>query len=371
MSLPKNNFSKPMLKAPKMPKRPGEKYFEVSRKWQGMPTAEITGSRIWAGFMSGGNMYPDEYNYSLLIYSDDGGMSWSRPTFVLESDKRLFMRVCNVLLWCEPSGRLRVFWTETRISDQFGTDGRRTAYSDTYYGVWTAVCDDPSGDAPVFSEPQRLSDGIVRNKPTVLPDGSWLLPICDRGRLKFRYLVSADGGKTFTAVSGALKTEFKCDDDQAAVLRSDGVLWALARTGKGRLSQTFSADGGVNWTPVGFSLLDNPSSRFFLGKMPSGRILLINHYDYFDNSGVSKGKINLTAMLSDDDGQTWRYRFRIDSRQCANPDAAVLQDGRVLIIYEREHKAITAAFLSEADIMHGKICTHGSFLCRDISVAGK
>jgi len=68
-------------------------------------------------------------------------------------------------LWTASAGRLWIFFNQSMA--QF--DGRS--------GVWAAICENPDAAKPVWSAPKRLWHGFTLNKPTVLSNGDWLLPI--------------------------------------------------------------------------------------------------------------------------------------------------------------------------------------------------
>ncbi|MBO4548950.1 MAG: exo-alpha-sialidase, partial [Abditibacteriota bacterium] len=64
--------------------RPEDPRFDESlRRFQGVPTIAVTrGGRIYLGWYAGGTTEPHIDNYNLLVYSDDGGRTWSRPLMV-------------------------------------------------------------------------------------------------------------------------------------------------------------------------------------------------------------------------------------------------------------------------------------------------
>ena len=82
----------------------------ATRKWQGVPTIEKTGHRLWAAWFSGGKYEPCIHNYAILAYSDDEGQSWVDPYALIEGDPSQHMRVFDPQLWRAPDGRLWLFW---------------------------------------------------------------------------------------------------------------------------------------------------------------------------------------------------------------------------------------------------------------------
>ncbi|WP_431242692.1 exo-alpha-sialidase [Flavobacterium sp. P21] len=83
--------------------------------------------------------------------------------------------------------------------------------------------------------------------------------------------------------------------------------------------------------------------------MRSGRLLLIAN-----NSTIRR---DLKAFLSDDDGKTWKYSLKIDSRYWVSyPDAVEDEDGVLKVVYDFERKPTGTIYyltFSENDILTG------------------
>ena len=124
----------------------------------------------------------------------------------------------------------------------------------------------------------------------------------------------------------------------------------LVRTTYG-VGHALSYDGGKTWTGEGPSGISGPNSRFHIRRLKSGRLLLINHYNF-------TGRSHLTAMLSDDDGKTWPHKFLLDERKDVSyPDAVEDKDGSIYVIYDRSRrgaKEILMARFVEEDIIAGE-----------------
>lgn len=325
-----------------------------ARHWQGIPGIELApNGRLWAAFYSGGkNEGPD--NYVALVTSRDGGRTWSDLAYVIDPPGNV--RAYDPCLWHDGMGRMWLFWAQS-----YGWyDGR--------CGVWASVCSDSSSDLPDWSKPRRIADGIMMNKPTVMKNGDWLLPIA-LWASEPSYLnelpeqcytnvyVSQDCGETFS-LRGAADIPNRSFDEHMLVERSDGSLWMLVRAFYG-IGESLSMDGGRSWSPGKPSPLGGPNARFFIRRLLSGRLLLVNHYGF-------QGRSHLTAMLSDDDGLSWRGSLLLDERaEVSYPDGVQDQDGCIYVIYDRERdkaKEILLAIFTEADIEAGTCITEKAAL---------
>ncbi|MCA8995296.1 MAG: exo-alpha-sialidase, partial [Planctomycetaceae bacterium] len=123
------------------------------------------GGRLWACWVAGGDS-PEAF--FVLATSDDNGETWSKPRLVVNAQSPELPRRRSILvgnLWTDPLGRLWLIFDQSM--DMF--DGRA--------GVWAALCENPDADVPQWSEPRRIWHGVTLNKPTVLSNGTWMLPI--------------------------------------------------------------------------------------------------------------------------------------------------------------------------------------------------
>lgn len=344
---------------------PGEQYAPENRKWQGCPTlARTPAGRLWAGWYSGGICEPDERNYNLLVYSDDGGITWSDPVLVIDSRPKLHLRAMDIQVWMDPADRLWVFWTQTADSEQKDENGRCLEYADGIFGVWAVTTMDTASSKPSWTQPVRISDGFLRCRPTVLSNRKIIMCPYDWIHDRYTYNISSDNGDSWMRCLGPVKTGSRCCFDETMIIeRKDGILWMLARTVQGALAQSFSCDGAQSWLPAGLSRIANPSSRFWIGRLRSGRMLLINHHNF-------TGRNRLAAFLSEDEGETWPWMLLLDERcNVSYPDAVECPDGSILCIYDRERIGtgeILLAKFTESDIRSGKVGSRGSFLKRTV-----
>lgn len=322
------------------------------RIWQGIPSVEVTkGGRIYVAFYSGG--VSEEIGNYVLLYKSEDGISFSEPIAVaIEEGRRCF----DPGLWIDPLGRLWFTWAR-HPGD----------------GLYGAICDEPDAPRPKFGEPFFIGYNVMMHKPTVLSDGAWLFPLAvwsncytdgdnaDKTKGSFAY-ETTDNGKTFRP-KGYADVPNRSFDENAVFERKDGSLVMYVRTQSG-IGAAFSHDGGKTWTNEKECVLPGPCSRFFIRRLASGRVLLLNN-------DAGKERRNLTAFLSEDDGETFPYKLLLDERtEVSYPDAKEAEDGFLYIVYDRERgsfkksyaetaacaREILLARVREADILAGRPC---------------
>ena len=341
-------------------------YGDAFRLWQGIPSVEVThGGRIFVTFYSGGRS-EEAGNFCLLVESRDGGMTFSPPVAVVAPD--LASRCFDPCLWTDPRGRL--WWTVNEAPA-----GKTVGY----------ICDSPDRDPLVFSAPVVIGGEVMMNKPTVTRSGDWLFPVAvwseglknpfpsaARDRRPFVYR-SRDEGRTFQRLSGPV-VEDRSYDEHMLLEKKDGTLVLYSRTKYG-IAKSISRDGGETFSPGADSGIPGPSSRFFIRALPSGAWLMINHVNFTKRN-------NLAALISFDEGETWQGPLMLDERPSVSyPDAALMPDGSVLAVYDRERgcfKPSEADALASAreillcrffpeDIPGGKATRPGSFFRRVVN----
>jgi len=350
---------------------PDSPYADERRTFQGIPSIDITpGGRLYTVFYTGTDT-EGAGNYLLLQYSDDRGQHFSRP-FLAVIPRAFGVRCFDPVLWSSPDGRLHLFWNQS-----FGFfDGRS--------GVWCATCGNPDDPQPSFAPPRRVANGVMMCKPIALHNGQWLLPAavwrlrpyydqpdCDGhtgwhgdNRVEgFHHLPdeispnvyrSTDRGESWT-LYGRSKTEWFTFPEHMVAEKRDGSLamYIRAHGADNRLGYAESTDGGATWTEAVSSPIYNPNSRFCLRRLPSGRLMMINHA-----LGETPRRDNLAAFLSEDDGKTWSPPLIIDERPGVSyPDLAISPDGWLYIIYDYNRytdKEILLCRIREEDVLAGR-----------------
>ena len=340
-------------------------YLENTRRFQGCPTVAVTrGGRIFVGWYAGGPLEPHMENYNLLVMSDDGGISWSAPLLIIPSTKEPPVHALDIQLFTEPDGTLCVFWVQNNTHPcgagecEDGTDPFRPyvirdgyVFDDFRHTVWCATCRDPDAERLSFDPPRCLGIGFLRTKPLLLANGTRLYYNYDQidPEMRYGYSISDDGGKTLHRHYGPRKLETRFDEAMAYE-RRDGSIRMLARAKGGRLSETVSHDGGLTWEEARPSDIVCADTRFFVGRTPTGRLLLVTN-----DSALYRER--LTVFLSEDDGASWPYRALVDARLPVSYPDVDFYDGRILLVYDYHRSQdgeILFASFTEEDIIKGR-----------------
>ena len=333
----------------------------AERAWQGIPGLERTAKgRLFFTWFSNGEKEPKKENTALLCYSDDNGKTHS-PLQVIGTPRE-GSRCYDPAPWIDPKGRLWYI---------FNRSNSKTAE----HGVYARICENPDAPIPLFGTEFRIGFDVPYslnlNKPTVLSSGEWVLPVTYSKEPVYGWSVnknsaqpafqgvaiSTDEGKTWK-LHGAVEAPPWALEGMVTELK-DGRLWLLIRTNSGYLYQSFSSDKGVTWSEGEPSTIATPGSRFFIRRLSSGNLLLVNHYKFGPIDDNGKGsRSHLTAQISTDDGKTWNEGLLLDERKNVSyPDGVQDRGGLIWIIYDRDRKGagdILMAKFREEDIKQGQ-----------------
>ena len=322
----------------------------AKRTWQGIPGLERTPKgRVFVSWFTGGTHEPKPENTVVLSQSDDGGRTFSSPqpmALPLDDGTRCY----DPCLWIDPRGRLWYLFN-------------RSVKDSTRHGVYARVCDAPDASPPLWGAEFRIGfEGpfsFRMNKPTVLSTGEWVMPVIHALESVVGWAgfdpkqvhgaaISTDEGKNWT-LHGAVRTPKAGLENMVVELR-DGRLWMLVRTEK-VLWESFSSDKGQTWTEGKPTTIGTPHSRFFIRRLASGNLLLVNHSKF-------TGRSHLTAQISTDDGTTWNDGLLLDERSGVSyPDGVQAGDGLIWITYDRDRGGageILLAKFKEDDVIAGK-----------------
>ncbi len=319
------------------------------RTWQGIPCLERTPKgRLFVSWFSGGDDEPVAENEVYLCQSDDQGKTFSQPVIMAAPKDKL--RAFDPSLWIDPTGRL---WYIFNRGDK----------AIAKHGIYARICKNPDADSVQWSDEFQINldaPFVFRlNKLTVLSTGEWIMPVTYTAEALYDWFggdkqlqgvgISTDEGKSWK-LYGALKAPNWALECMVVELK-DTRLWMLMRSGNGFLWESHSSDKGKTWSTAKQSKIASPGARFFIRRLSSGKLLLVNHYQY-------EGRSHLTAQVSSDDGISWNEGLLLDKRSNVSyPDGVQDSNGLIWIVYDRERYDagdILIAKFKEEDVMAGK-----------------
>ena len=350
------------------PAKPQEKHLSANRSFQGIPgICRLPSGRLFATWYGGG-CGENQDNFVMLVYSDDDGASWSDSVWVVDPPPEM-VRAYDPALFVSPEGRLFWFWSQAESSE-------KCAIFDGSAGVWMSVCDNVSDPVEEYrwSVPVRITDGIMMNKPTVLDNGDWALPVSVWGCYSAQFpdndpgdrlIITSDGGKTFSERGRVLAGEDLriFSEHYFYQLKDQKTIRVGVRTKKGCYCAE-SADGGISWSELAPATYTTCNSRSFVIRLASGRLLAV----FNDDPAVRR---NMTAALSGDDGATWTHKLLLDPRQeTSYPDIVQAEDGTIYIIHDHARYQggyILVSRITERDIEAGRLVDPASYASRIVS----
>ncbi len=277
-----------------------------------------------------------------------GEARWSPPEVVAQDP---FRSVGNAVVWQAPDGVVWLFyvvrygstWSTSRVQFKVSTDNART-WSDSSLLAFEAGM-------------------MVRNRPIVLDDGDYLLPVYHEagddpesvGPGSTSLFLRFDPAKKTWTESGRIRSA-RGNIQPAPVQIDDKVLIAYCRRGGdydpktiGHLVRSESHDGGRTWDEGEDSSFPNPNAAIDFLKLKGGNLLLV-----FNDSMVDRTP--LTAALSLDGDRSYPHRRNIGEGPAsfAYPIALQAEDGTIHVVYTSERRSvINHATFDEDWVMQG------------------
>jgi predicted neuraminidase len=347
------------------------------------------GSYIAAWFHGSGERTADD----VLIQGArkaPGAAEWS-PVFLM-ADTPGFPD-CNPVLHCDAEGRLWLFWIAVR-AHRWECSLLRLRRADAPAGggapAWTwqdvillkpgeefAASLKTGFDAlhldegmwaeyalpyrrlleEAATDPRKRQTGwMTRIHPLVLPSGRWLLPLYSDGFNVSLCAISDDSGATWRASGpmvglGPIQPALvrKASGDIAAYLRDSGGA-------PGRVMRSISEDNGETWSPARDTDVPNPGSSLEVIALSEGSWLMVCN-------DTTLGRGRLTALLSEDEGETWPVKRVIDpggnrsGNRFGYPSVIQDRNGRIHVTYSVHgkkgntirHAAFSAAWVREGN----------------------
>ena len=277
-----------------------------------------------------------------------GSATWTPPLAIARDP---FRSLGNGVVWQAPDGLVWLLYV-VRYGETWSTSRIQAKISRDNAATWS--------DAFMLHEGAGM---MVRNRPIVLHDGDYLLPIyhetgndpevvgAESTSLFLRYQKASGLWKQ----TGAIRSK-KGNIQPAVVEISPGRLIAYSRRGGGYgpttdgwMVRAESTDGGWTWSEGRDSTFQNPNAAVDFLKLASGNLLLV-----FNDSMTQRTP--LAAALSTDGDATYARRRNIAEGPGDFAYPIVLQgaDGRIHAVYtSNRRQEINHAVFTESWLLGG------------------
>lgn len=331
-----------------IPKR--ETYKPTDRTWQGLPSIVKVENRLWVCWYSGGRKEPDPFNYVIMAYSDDEGKNWVEPYIIIDHPDLNGKNIMNVVpnMFVDSDGNMWLFYLQSYL-----------------WGVKFTNAGAPNIIDMTWEEPKIFSTFKTNQPPTTIinADGEeeWLFTsesMVGESHTNSTWIYSSkDKGTTWTIrakIESSASSARKWPESQIVQTKSGKLILAsrLEKGIGGGVEVSYSDDYGITWTPYAINLEQpfiGPGSKFFMLKLSSGNLLMVNH-------DTTSSRSNMTAYLSVDEGQTWPYKISLDDRDDVSYPSAYEQNGKIYIVWDKGRyiqKELRLTILTEDDIKRG------------------
>jgi predicted neuraminidase len=294
---------------------------------------ELRNGDLYLVYYGGGG----EYEVDTSVFGSrrkKGSTEWSPPRPIAHDP---FRSVGNGVIWEAPDGIVWLFYV-VRFGPTWSTSRVQAKVSRDLAQTWS--------DASMLV----LDEGtLVRNRPIVLEDGHYLLPLYHEtgqdtektGPDSYSFFLRYDSrSKSWTKTKPILSP--KGNIQPAVVQLSTKDLVAYCRRGGdyrpetiGYIVRSESHDGGWTWSEGKDSAFPNPNAAVDLLKLRSGNLLLVY------NHSMSR-RTPLTVALSPDRDRTWpvRRNLREGDNDYGYPLAFQAADGRIHVIYTSDRRSV-------------------------------
>lgn len=326
--------------------RSGDDGYECYR----IPAAVVTSSGTILAFAEGRKDGRGDYaDVNLMLKrSRDNGRTWSKAVVIADDGDHTMGNPCPIydhrtgtvhLLLCRENRQ--VFAMRSTDEGQHWSDPMdvsASVYDRSMYFVYTGP-----------------GHGLQ------LRSGRLIVPSCaDYGKrigaVQGSYIVYSDDGGGSWKVGGIL--EPNGTDECEVVELADGRLYLFGRNSTGKRSRgySYSADGGLSWTPTAYDsrLPDSPSGC-------QGSIVRVSQTPAADrnrivvaNAANPYGRTHLTLRMSYDETVSWPVHRVLYEGSAGYSDLAVTADGRILCLYEADDYTRIACALVDVAWLEGE-----------------
>lgn len=311
---------------------------------------ELANGDLFVVFFSGKGEYKDNAAAVFGSRLKLGSKRWSKPVKLAANP---FYALGNAVPWQAPDGVVWLFyvtrygeiWDSSRITAKISRDGART-WSESFALTFEAGT-------------------MVRNRPLVLPDGDYLLPVYhELGNDP--EAVSKDCTSFFLrhhpatgqwTESNRVRSRLGNIQPAPALIEGNRLVAFCRRGGNydgqsdGWLVRTESNDGGKTWSAGTDSEFPNPNAAVDFLRLQSGHHLLVYNRSFSDRTPLS-------VALSTDGAKTFPHRRDLIAEPKGDygyPTVIQTRDGKIRVLYTSDERTVVRqAVFTEADVLTAK-----------------
>jgi len=250
--------------------------------------------------------------------------------WVSRQDKNGWSKVAEVANGIQPTGERFPCWNPVLFQPTRGPlllFYKAGPSPSEWWGMLTTSTD---GGAS-WSKPRRLPDGFlgpIKNKPVQLQDGSLLCgSSTEHAGWRVHIERTTDLGETWRKTEPLNdRAQFGAIQPTILVNRS-AAIQILCRSRQGKITESWSSDGGKTWSAMKTTSLPNPNAGIDAVMLNDGRALLV-----YNHSEKSRSPLNVAVSS---DGKTWKAALILEGQPGEYSYPAVIQtsDGLVHITY--------------------------------------
>lgn len=296
---------------------------------------ELRNGDRYVVFFSGRGEYKDSKAAVHGIRRARGSDVWTAPVPIATHP---FHSLGNAVVWEAPDGVVWLFyvvrygeiWSDSRIAARISTDGART-----------------------WSEPTQITfeaGTMVRNRPVVTSDGSYLLPIYHEvgtdteqtdgacTSLFLRY----DSRRRLWLESNRVRSRLGNLQPAPALIDGDRLVAFCRRGGDyqgrpdGWLVRTESRDGGKTWSDGVDSEFPNPNAAVDFLRLSSGHHLLVYNRSFTNRTPLS-------VALSVDGAKSFPFRRDLIAEPGGDygyPTAIQTAEGTIEVVFTSDERSV-------------------------------
>lgn len=281
-----------------------------------------------------------------LAALESPSFSWSDPFVIMTREKAAQELHCyikgigNALVFSGKEGVLQVLYVTVSVGKWSGSQLNLISSQDQGK-TW-------SQSRRLLLSPFFNLSELVKNAPTQLRQGGWMIPVYQEFLGKFPELLwlQPDGKGAFTATKSRIAGGCSCFQPTVTALDSErAVAFCRDYQTSGKIWRSETLDAGKSWSPLQTVNLPNHDSGIASLRLLKGDLLMAF------NDTTTSARNNLRLAISHDAGKTWQRIATIAKEEKGDfsyPYFFQSRDGMIHLLYSWQRRHIRHVMLNQA-----------------------